>query len=105
MAVALLHCARALLYHLVQSVVVAFDVVVVLTAPGVVPVGVCAAAVLHAALFALPFFVQSYCRLVVVAFVVTVVVRVTGAVAEALAAGLAADLHAALLALPAFEQS
>ncbi len=53
------HCARILLYHLVQSVVVALEVVVVLTAPGVFPVGVWAAAVLQAALLALPGLLQS----------------------------------------------
>ena len=101
-AVELLHCARILLYHLVQSVVVAVEVVVVLTAPGVVPVEVCDAADLQAALLALPFFVQSYCRVVVVALVVTVLVRVTGA---DFVAGFAVVLQAALFAFPAFEQS
>ena len=45
--------ARSLFYHFEQSVVVA----VVLVAPADVPEEVCAAAVLHAALFALPFLV------------------------------------------------
>lgn len=53
------HCARSRLYSLVQSIVVAVVFVVVLIAPGVLPVGVCEAAVLHAALLALPGFVQS----------------------------------------------
>jgi hypothetical protein len=77
--------------------------VVVLTAPGVLPVGVCAAAVLHADLFALPALVQSYCRVLVVV-VVLIVVLAVGAPAFA-AGGFAAPLHAALLALPGFEQS
>jgi hypothetical protein len=38
--VAVLHMARALLYHFVQSVVVALDVVVVFAAPADLPVGV-----------------------------------------------------------------
>ena len=58
-AVAVLHWARTLLYHLVQSVVVAVAVVVVFTAPGDFPLDVCAAAVLQAALWALPGLVQS----------------------------------------------
>jgi hypothetical protein len=58
-AVAVRHWAKTLLYHLVQSVVVEVAVVVLLTAPAVLPVGVCAAAVLQAALFALPALVQS----------------------------------------------
>ena len=53
------HVARALLYHLVQSVVVAVLAVVVFTAPGDLPPGVWAAAVLQAPLLALPGFVQS----------------------------------------------
>ena len=104
-AVELLHCARTLLYHLVQSVVVADDRVVVFVAPTVVPVGVCAAAALQADLFALPLLVQSYWRVVVVALVVTVLVRVTGAAATDFAAGFAAALQAALLALSGLEQS
>jgi hypothetical protein len=51
--------ARTLLYHLVQSVVVDVVFVVVFTAPGERPVGVCAPAALQAALLALPAFVQS----------------------------------------------
>ena len=50
---------RTLLYHLAQSVVVELVFVVVFTAPGDRPVGVCAPAVLQAALLALPGFVQS----------------------------------------------
>ena len=94
--------ARALLYHFEQSVVVAVVLVVVFTAPADVPEEVCEAAVLHAALFAFPFLVQSYCRVVV--FVVTAVVVVRAGVA--FAAGAAAPpLHAALFALPGLEQS
>lgn len=94
--------ARTLLYHLVQSVVVDVVFVVVFTAPGERPEGVCAPAVLHAALLALPALVQSYWRAVVVAVVLVVVVRLGVAGAEA---GAAAPLQAALLALPGFEQS
>jgi hypothetical protein len=54
------HAALIRLYHLVQSVVVAVVFVVVFTAPAVVPVRVCAAAVRQAALLALPALVQSY---------------------------------------------
>jgi len=95
--------ARILLYHFVQSVVVAVVFVVVFSAPGDVPEGVCAAAVLQAALFLLPAFVQSYCRVVVL--VVTAVVVVRAGVALAVDAVAAADLQAALFAFPAFEQS
>ena len=100
-AVVVRQAARALLYHLVQSVVVEATEVVVLTAPGDLPVGVCAPAVLQAGLLALPALVQSYWRVVVLVVVAVVVVRVgvAGLVAAALA------LHAALLALPGFEQS
>jgi len=42
------HAGRALLYHLVQSVVVALLVVVVFTAPGDDPAFVCAPAARHA---------------------------------------------------------
>jgi len=97
-----LQTARTLLYHLEQSVVVAVVLVVVFTAPADVPDGVCAAAVLQAALFALPFFVQSYWRVVVLVVTAVVVVRA----GVALAAGAAAlPLHAALFALPGLEQS
>lgn len=58
-AVLVLQTARIRLYHLVQSVVVDAVFVVVFTAPGDWPEGVCAPAVLHAALLALPAFVQS----------------------------------------------
>jgi hypothetical protein len=94
--------ARALLYHLVQSVVVEVVDVVFLTAPADLPVGVCAPAVLQAALLALPALVQSYCRVVV--FVVVAVVVVRAGVAG-FAAVLGLVLQAALLALPGFEQS
>lgn len=93
---------RVRLNHLVQSVVVEVVLVVVLTAPGALPEGVCTPAVRQAVLFALPAFVQSYCRVVVVVFVAVVVVRDGLAAAGA---GAAAPLHAALLALPGFEQS
>ena len=53
------HVARALLNHLVQSVVVALVDVVVLTAPGDEPVDVCAPAARQAGLVALPGLVQS----------------------------------------------
>ena len=59
-AVVVRHAARALLYHRLQSVVVDVVEVVVFTAPGDLPAGDCAAAVLHAALLALPGLVQSY---------------------------------------------
>ena len=58
-AVLVRQTARIRLYHLVQSVVVDVVLVVVFTAPGDRPEGVCAPAVLHAALLALPAFVQS----------------------------------------------
>ena len=51
--------ARALLYHLLQSVVVEVVLLVVFTAPGDAPAGVWLAADRHAALFALPALVQS----------------------------------------------
>ena len=57
--VVVLQAALSLLYHLVQSVVVDVVAVVVFTAPGDLPDGVCAPAVLHAALLALPALVQS----------------------------------------------
>ena len=95
--------ARILLYHLVQSVVVAVVLVVVLTAPGDAPEGVWAAADLQAALFLLPAFVQSYWRVVVL--VVSAVVVVRAGVAFAVDAAVAPDLHAALFAFPGFEQS
>jgi hypothetical protein len=89
---------------LVQSTVVALDVVVVLTAPPVfAPVS--AAAVLHAVLLALPAFVQSYWRVVVVVLVAVVVVFATGAGFALVTGAFAAPLQAALFALPAFEQS
>ena len=97
------HTALILLYHLEQSVVVAVVFVVVFTAPGVVPEGVWAAAFLHAALFLLPAFVQSYWRVVVL--VVTAVVVVRDGVAFAAGAAAAPALQAALVALPGFEQS
>jgi hypothetical protein len=50
---------RMRLYHLVQSVVVDVVLVVVFTAPGDLPEGVCAPAFRQSALFALPGFVQS----------------------------------------------
>jgi hypothetical protein len=90
---------------LVQSIVVAVDVVVVLTAPPVFAPA-WAAAVLQAALFAFPAFVQSYWRVVVVVLVAVVVIFATAAVGLALTTGvLAAPLQAALVALPGFEQS
>ena len=101
--VAVRQVVRTLLYHLVQSVLLAVVTVVVLTAPGDLPEGVCAPAVLQAALFALPGFVQSYCRVVVFVVVALVVVRL--AVAAGLAAAGAAILQAALFAFPGFEQS
>jgi hypothetical protein len=58
-AVVVWQAARALLYHLVQSVVVDVVDVVVFIAPGDLPAGTCAPAVLQAALFALPALVQS----------------------------------------------
>lgn len=54
-----LQAARALLYHLVQSVVTAVVLVVRVSAPDVRPVGVSLAAVRQTVLFALAFFVQS----------------------------------------------
>jgi len=53
------HVARALLYHLVQSTVVEVVFEVVLTAPGVLPVGDWAAAVRQAGFVAFPGLVQS----------------------------------------------
>ena len=53
------HAARALLNHLVQSVVVELLLLVVFTAPGDDPVAVCAPAERHAGLVALPALVQS----------------------------------------------
>lgn len=103
-----LQAARARLYHLLQSVVVVEIAVVVFTAPADLPDEVCAAADLQAALLALPAFVQSYCR-VVVLVVVAVVVVLAGTAAFEEVAGFAAagtaPLQAALFALPAFEQS
>jgi hypothetical protein len=53
------HAARIRLYHFVQSVVEDVVVVVVFTAPGDRPEGVCAPADRHAALLAFPRLVQS----------------------------------------------
>jgi len=92
--------ARILLYHLVQSVVVAVVFVVFETAPVVLPVGNCLAAIRHWALLALPGFVQSYWRVVVVLVIFVVVVLVGLAAAAA-----APFLQAVLLAFPGFEQS
>lgn len=101
------HAARALLYHLLQSVVVAvvvLVVLVVLTAPAVLPLEVCAAAVRQTVLFLLPALVQSYWRVAVL--VVTAEVRVFVRVAL-FAAGATLDdpLQADLFAFPGFEQS
>jgi hypothetical protein len=82
----------------VQSVVVDEVFVVVFTAPGDLPDGVCAPAVLQAALFAFPALVQSYWRVVVLVVVAVVVVR-DGIAAEV------ASAQAAFFALPAFVQS
>jgi hypothetical protein len=51
--------ARSLLYHFVQSVVLAVVFVVVFTAPGAFPVVVSVEAVRQTALLAFPGFVQS----------------------------------------------
>ena len=102
-----LQAARPRLYHLLQSVVLVVVAGVVFTAPADLPEGVCAAADLQAALLALPAFVQSYCRVVVLVVVAVVVVLAGTAFEEVagFAAAGTAPLQAALFALPAFEQS